>query len=368
MYKLMRSVKHLSATVVMLSAAFVASAQQAIEFEKYTLNGPAEGTEIVEHKGRTALKISGGRFWIDGETFSDGVIEFEVSMPESHTFLGVNLRAGSDVRFEDFYLRAHLDNKPDALQYQPVENRNAAWQIYSDKNFINSADMKFDDWNQVKILVKGDKAEFFVNSDKPNLHVPDLKTDVRSGKIGIWLFSISKKPAFFSNINVRKLKPGEGLIGEPQEGKPLPDGLIKRWQVSSLVAEDQVNKDNHLNINPDSLSWQSLEVEHNGIANLARLASITQKTNTALIKLDIEADKAEVRKLKFGFSDRVQIFLNGNLLYAGNDGWKSRDYRFLGTVGWYDTVGLALKPGDNQVIIAVSESFGGWAWTGAWEE
>ena len=41
---------------------------------------------------------------------------------------------------------------------------------------------------------------------------------------------------------------------------------------------------------------------------------------------------------------------------------------FLGTVGFHDVAGLDLERGDNEILIAVSETFGGWAWAGAIEE
>jgi hypothetical protein len=39
---------------------------------------------------------------------------------------------------------------------------------------------------------------------------------------------------------------------------------------------------------------------------------------------------------------------------------RSRDYRFLGSIGWYDTIYLPLVAGDNELVVAVSEDLGGW--------
>jgi hypothetical protein len=76
--------------------------------------------------------------------------------------------------------------------------------------------------------------------------------------------------------------------------------------------------------------------------------------------------------MRFGFSDRVRVYLNGDLLYAGADIQASRDYRFLGTVGWYDTLYLPLQRGRNEIVLVVSEGDGtpgggggGWAATAA---
>ncbi len=62
----------------------------------------------------------------------------------------------------------------------------------------------------------------------------------------------------------------------------------------------------------------------------------------------------------FGYSDAASVYLNGSLIYRGNNGYQSRDYRYLGTIGLFDSVVLPLVEGDNEIWIAVSESFGGW--------
>jgi hypothetical protein len=47
-------------------------------------------------------------------------------------------------------------------------------------------------------------------------------------------------------------------------------------------------------------------------------------------------------------------------VYSGHNKFRSRDYRYLGTMGYFDAVHLELKKGENEIIFAVSENFGGW--------
>ncbi len=54
------------------------------------------------------------------------------------------------------------------------------------------------------------------------------------------------------------------------------------------------------------------------------------------------------------------MYLNGRALYRGDDTYRSRDYRFLGSIGYYDTLYLPLAEEDNELVAAVSEDFGGW--------
>jgi hypothetical protein len=67
--------------------------------------------------------------------------------------------------------------------------------------------------------------------------------------------------------------------------------------------------------------------------------------------------------MRFGYSDRVRVFLNGRLVYAGNDSFATRDPNFLGTVGLFSELALPLRSGANELWFAVSETFGGWAIT-----
>jgi hypothetical protein len=64
--------------------------------------------------------------------------------------------------------------------------------------------------------------------------------------------------------------------------------------------------------------------------------------------------------MDFGFSDRAVAFLNGLPLYGCDDTYRSRDYRYLGTIGCWDSLYLPPEQGDNELVVAVSEDFGGW--------
>ncbi|WDI32382.1 hypothetical protein PUV54_04140 [Hyphococcus flavus] len=345
------------------------SAAERITFEGKSWRVEAQKAVIERYLDRDALVLAGGRIWLDDMVFEDGVIEFDVAFDEGTAFIGPMFRAENDSRFEEFYFRTHLSEKPDAVQYTPVENGLSAWQIFSDENAIAPIKLKFGAWNHVKIVVKGDMAEFYFNSDTPQLHVPDLKTDIRSGTVGHRSSGFDGAEARLSNLVFRPLRDDEGIVGAAKDTAPLPEGLISSWSVSAPFAEAEVADALTLpQKTPATLEWRDLEVETNGIANLARLSGRTRDENTVFVRLDINSDSKQMKELTFGYSDRVRIYLNGKRVYFGDAGWTVRDYRFLGTVGFFDRVGLDLKKGDNEVMIAVSETFGGWAWAGAMED
>ena len=67
--------------------------------------------------------------------------------------------------------------------------------------------------------------------------------------------------------------------------------------------------------------------------------------------------------LTFDYNDsggNENFSLNGQPIFEGKDNFMSRDYRYLGTIGYFDTVFLNLKKGENTISFAVGENFGGW--------
>ena len=110
----------------------------------------------------------------------------------------------------------------------------------------------------------------------------------------------------------------------------------------------------------------SIKVEEGTAANIARKIQRRDQTpgNTVFAKVIIDSNQESVRKFEFGYSDRVMVILNGKPVYRGTNGYRTRDYRYLGTVGLFDSVYLNLNKGKNTLLLAVSEDFGGWLVTG----
>ena len=79
-------------------------------------------------------------------------------------------------------------------------------------------------------------------------------------------------------------------------------------------------------------------------------------------RTSITSDRNQVKKLYIGYSDDVSVFLNGQILYRGRSAQGFRDPGFLGIVNpENDAVYLPLKKGNNELVLAVSELGGGWA-------
>ena len=62
----------------------------------------------------------------------------------------------------------------------------------------------------------------------------------------------------------------------------------------------------------------------------------------------------------FGYRDDASVFLNGERLFSGVNGYSFNFPRREGLITIdHATVYLPLRPGDNELLLAVSDVFGG---------
>ncbi|WP_286828965.1 MULTISPECIES: hypothetical protein [Kordiimonas] len=349
----------------------VCALSSATMAEDYRSNGQTwtlsdQGANIVSHMGREAVKVNRGTLTFEDTSFKNGIIEFDIAMPGIRGFAGVNFRTRDNGMSENFYLRGHLSGMPDANQYQPIFNGNSAWQIFHGARYCAPTRYATDRWTKVRLVVKGNKMDVFIDSDKPVLHVGNLMLGSTPGGVTLNGFVAD---FYYSNMRVTK-DDSVTLTGTPAPVPELPAGLIKSFRVgTTAVAADKIEAQPWLDkALLEGQTWQTLAVGETGAANLGRISARTRDVNTLLAKLTITAEEAKTIRLKYGFSDRVTVFLNGHALAHGNDTYQTRDYRYLGTIGLFDSVFLPLAEGDNDVVFAVTEAFGGWALMAAIED
>jgi len=310
----------------------------------------AQTSRVESYLGREALFLEKGNAWLDTAQFLDGTIEFDVAAPAVLGFHGLAFRAANHDNFEHFYLRSHLSNQPDATQYTPVYNGDSGWQIYTGPRYALPCAIFPDRWVHVRLVARGKRLE--VSVDGQTLVYPEMIRPPAAGAIGL---TSGVGPAWFANVVVTTSTETKGGEGAPAAA-PIA-GIVTRWRVSSAFAENAIDPKDK------TLTWEPLDAGANGIANLAMLRRRTDAANTVFAAVTLHADKRGAQRIRFGFSDRVVVFLNGREIYRGNDDFHSRDHAFLGSVGLYDELLLPLEAGDNEVWFAVSETFGGWAVT-----
>jgi hypothetical protein len=125
------------------------------------------------------------------------------------------------------------------------------------------------------------------------------------------------------------------------------------------------------------MKWQPVSVETPGMVVIDRYR---QTTNTVqgfekpsdrigkrpgrkgiFARAVIYSDSDQIKKMSFGYSDEVAIFLNGKPVFTGKSAFRFRDPGFLGIMDVEnDGVYLNLRKGRNEIVLGVADYFGGW--------
>ncbi len=353
---------HFSCALCLLA---VAADGESVAFDSERWTWQAKEHRIEEHLGRQSLYLDTGRGWITDLEMLDGIIEFDISFTGERGFSGAMWRFQDTGNYEELYLRPHQSGNPDANQYTPIFHSQSGWQLYHGDGYGAPVEYPYDAWIPVRIVISGDRGEVFIGDlEQPAIAIHELKRALAAGPVGVMS---NMAPVWFSNFRVTAVA-NPKLVSEPRAPKAAEPGLVTRWQISSTFPETALGDGPTFpQAIAKGLRWTEQGAETSGLVNLARVQGIEGDLNTAVGKLVLSADEPRSVRLRFGYSDRISVYLNGRRLYRGDNGYRSRDYRYLGTIGLFDELTLPLEKGANEVWMAVSESFGGWG-LGAWLE
>ncbi len=333
-----------------------------------------ENAKPDEYQGRKCVSIAGGAAVIKDFEMRDGVIDVDVATAGKRGFLGIVFRlTGEGANGEWVYLRPHKSGLPDAIQYTPMLNTGANWQLFNGPGFTGAVDIPKEEWFHMRLEVTGAQAQLYVKDmDRPALIMDDLKSGIQKGQVGLYVLS---GETHFSNFAVRQTPDARWERHLPA----MPAGTLTRWSISPSYDGLQRNLERPLTrAESDAIQWQNVEAEPPGLVVLYRyrqaphpIVSFAADFSKRLepqpgmlmlyAKTTIESERDEVRKLYIGYSDDVSVFLNGQILFRGRSAQNFRDPGFLGIVSPEDdAVYLPLKKGKNELMLAVSELGGGW--------
>ncbi|MFC2124932.1 family 16 glycoside hydrolase [Bacteroidota bacterium] len=348
------------ATMVFTFSECESDAQQkqiAIPFDSQEWTIVSDDYKLEEFDGQESIYLPQGTASLKDVVFQDGIIEYDVAFPETRGFPGLFFRIQDSINSEEFYTRPHQSGNPDATQYQPIFNGSAGWQLYHGDGYSAAVKYRYNEWNHVKLVISGTEGEVYVNDlETPLFRIHELKYGLSSGYLALR----GSAESHFANFRYTPIDNPE-LKSERKEIEKYGPETISEWEVSNafniktLEGITELKKDLF-----NDLEWTKLSVESSGTANLARVGIFSQETNTVFVKKIIKSNKDQIKRLDLGFSDMVIVYINGRAVYSGDNAYRSRDYRYLGTIGYFDSVYSTLKKGDNEIIIAVMERFGGW--------
>lgn len=348
--------------VFLFFCSMIGWSQDIIPLDTVNWDIKARSYVLESYKGKDAIYLQAGNMTLKDANFLNGTIEYDIYMTGIRGFPGVYFRSnGTDA--EQFYIRPHQSGNPDANQAVALFKGVTPWQFYFGPKYSFVYDYPVDEWMHVKIVVNNDKAQVYLDhAEKPNLSW-QLFHEVKAG-------GISFTGGLANGVHLANFKVTKGVYElkdfKPGIRKPI-EGAIAEWEVSDKFEEKLLDDVNALSSLIDGRKWnQKIVLEEGVAANISRKVQLDDDTpgNTVFAKLTITANKDETRLFEFGYSDRVVVLLNGEPIYKGTNRFRTRDYRYLGTIGLFDAAYLNLKKGKNTLLLAVSEDFGGWLVTG----
>lgn len=350
----------------LLAISSIAFAQEFIPIDTVNFKIQSKSHVIETYKGKEAIYLQSGSLMLKNTKFLNGTIEYDIYLKEEQAFPGIYFRANNNDA-EHWYIRPHLPGKPDANQAIATTNGITSWQLYFGPTYSFPYTYKYNDWTHVKIVVNQDKAQVYLDyAEDPQLSW-HLFHQVKPGDI---IFTGGNRSGMhLANIQVDQSQ-SELKKFKPVKRKPI-ENLIDKWEISDKFDEKLLGNPKELDNLISKRKWiGNIEVEEGTAANISRKVMRRNSIpgNTVFAKTVINSQKAALKLFEFGYSDRVVVILNGKPIYRGTNGFRTRDYRYLGTVGLFDAVYLNLEKGKNTLLLAVSEDFGGWLVTGKIED
>jgi hypothetical protein len=231
--------------------------------------------------------------------------------------------------------------------------------LYSGPGYTAAAELPANRWVHLRLVVAGNTARLFVDgAPEPQLVVTDLKRPRARGRVGLW--------GRFGGVDFTNFvaTPANSEAPAPRVDRPASDQLLMDWELSPAFETPRVRDD----AVQAGLQWTPVRAEASGLVNIARYRKSARTASSPASSRDLVFARATITavqgrpaRLVFAYSDAIHIFLNGHLLFAGEGAFRSRDPAFLGIASLGpDAIYVDLAPGRNELVFAVTETFGGW--------
>jgi hypothetical protein len=341
--------------------------------QSFDINSSMPGTsaaiQFEDFLGRRAVYLPSGFLKVKAARFRDGIIEVDVASKPKSLFLGIAFRMESEANTEMIYLRPGASDTIEAMQYTPRLNGDAIWQLLNSSHEKASAHVPENQWIHMKLVVRGRTCTVFLNESKvPNLVVTNLRRGDSEGAIGFWALGGG---GYFSNLSYKPLPARKPLPSPPAFVRA---GLLSSWELSPAQDAGDVDTGTY----PASISgWESVHAEDPGFVLVNRYRSSpamfpmpsheemrkgrVKGARVVFARTHISSVKGDEKTLKIGYSDDIVVYLNGKQIFSGKNALSYRDKDALGTFGLNDLINIHLNPGDNELLVAVTEYNGGWA-------
>jgi hypothetical protein len=329
----------------------------------------ANAIQFGEFLGRRAVYLPSGFLNVKEVTFRDGIVDADVASKPDGLFIGIAFRVESEANMEVIYFRPFASDTIEAVQYTPRLNGDAIWQLLNSSHEKAKAHIPQNQWIHVKLVVSGRTCKLFLNgSNDPALEVTNLRRGDSEGGIALWALGGG---GYFSNLNYTRLP----------ARKPLPDlppfrrtGLLADWELSPAYDAGDVDADKY----PTSIAqWDNVNAEDPGFVLINRYRTSpamfpmppreemrnghVKGAKVVFARTYISSAAGEEKVMKLGYSDDVVVYLNRKPIFSGKNAMSYRSDDSMGAFGLNDSIDLHLEPGQNELLLAVTEYNGGWA-------
>jgi hypothetical protein len=270
---------------------------------------------------------------------------------------------------EIIYFRPGASDTIEAVQYTPRLNGDAIWQLLNSNHEKANAHIPQNQWIHVKLMVRGRTCKLFLNGSKdPTLAVINLRRGDSEGGIALWSLGGG---GYFSNLSYTRLPARKQMPDLPLFRRA---GLLSDWELSPAFDAGDVDADKY----PTSIAqWEKVNAEDPGFVLINRYRNSpamfpmpsreemrdghVKGAKVVFARAYISSAAAEEKILKLGYSDDAVVYLNRKPIFSGKNALSYRSDSSLGTFGLDDRIDIHLEPGENELLLAVTEYNGGWA-------
>lgn len=315
----------------------------------------SEETTFEKFDNRETLILNGGRITVKNQKFVNGTIEVEVYANTIRSFAGITFRRQNN-NMEEVYMRMHKSNQVDAVQYTPIFNNESNWQLFREKQARVS--FKKTGWNSLRIEVKNQSAEVFVN-DKKVMTIDKLRTEHNTGEIGLFALFSNR----FSNF---RFTPKDTVEDDKKDSIVVVDpAIITKWKItkSKPYKVKEVEFENFL-----KEEYIAVETEATGLLPISKhikkssFGNFEQNEEDYIIaSTTIHSDNDETKLFSFDYSDRIIVYLNGKAVFKGNNAFRAKGIQYMGHININtNKLYLPLQKGINKIHCVVIDKANGW--------
>ncbi|MEM8970146.1 MAG: hypothetical protein AAGE93_27265, partial [Bacteroidota bacterium] len=230
---------------------------------------------LEEYKGQPAVRLTDSQAYLSDVSLENGIIEYDIAFTSDRGFVGAMFRMQDQENYEEYYMRAHQSGNPDAMQYTPVYNGMAGWQLYYGEGHGTPHFYRFQEWMHVKLVIADQQMEVYIdNMNVPVLHAFELKRKAKAGFVGIYT---AMKDAYFANFSFQSME-NPPIKSSPKSFPAPEEGTIMQWQVSNAFGSKQLENQTELSKDFKSgLKWQTLASESSGTVNLGQVSEVKEE-------------------------------------------------------------------------------------------